>query len=102
MKGLITIMNDEKFKGYLIDLIALLKEQAKEAKLEADHPKEGYASYNNGYLMAYHSVISLLKNQAFVFNMDEKELGLADIDPEMDLAWSSHKRGLTEDGSYDS
>jgi len=46
-------MKDEKFKDYLFDLIALLKRQAKEAKLEADNPKDGRDSYNNGYLMAY-------------------------------------------------
>lgn len=78
-------MTDEKFKNYLIDLIALLKKQAKEAKMEADHPKEGNTSYNNGYLMAYHTVISFMKNQARAFNIDEKEIGLADIDPEQDL-----------------
>ena len=78
-------MNDEKFKNYLIDLIALLKNQAREAKLEADHPKEGYESYNNGYLMALHTVISLMKNQAFSFQIEEKEIGLSDIDPERDL-----------------
>lgn len=35
--------------------------------------------------MAYYSVISLLKHQALVLNMDEKELGLANIDPDTDL-----------------
>ena len=85
MKGLVVIMSDERFKNYLIDLISLLKEQAKEAKLEADHPKENYASYNNGYLMAYHTVISFMKNQAWAFNIDQKEIGLADIEPERDL-----------------
>ena len=78
-------MKDEKFKDYLFDLIALLKRQAKEAKLEADNPKDGRDSYNNGYLMAYHTVISLMKNQASAFGIDEREIGLANIDPEQDL-----------------
>lgn len=92
MKGInIKIMNDEKIKGYLIDLISLLKEQAMEAKADADRPKEGYADYNNGYLMAFHTVISLMKHQAFAFNIEEKELGLANIDPDADLL-SLHKR----------
>ena len=78
-------MNDEKFKGYLIDLIVLFKEQARQAKLDADHPKEGAESYSNGYLMALHMVISLMKNQAFAFDINEKEIGLSDINPEQDL-----------------
>lgn len=78
-------MVDEKYKNYLFDFVALLKKQAIEAKYEADHPKEGFDSYNNGYLMAYHTVISLMKTQASAFGVDEKELGLEDIDPERDL-----------------
>lgn len=85
MKGLIKIMDDEKYEGYLIDFISLLKEQAKEAKLDADKPEKGLDDYNQGRLMAYHSIVSLLKHQAFVLNMDEKEIGLADIEPERDL-----------------
>jgi hypothetical protein len=78
-------MTDEKYKHYLIDLISLIKSQAIEAKLEADHPKEGYDSFNNGYLMAYHTVIEFMKNQACVFKIDQKEIGLSDIEPERDL-----------------
>ena len=85
MKGLIKIMEDEKYKNYLIDLISIIKKQAKEAKLEADHPKQGYDSFNNGYLMAYHTVIEFMKNQTEVFNIDQKDVGLADIEPERDL-----------------
>ena len=84
-------MDDEKFKGYLTDFISLLKDQAKEAKLDADKPEKGFEDFNKGQLMAYHSVVSLLKHQVFVLNMDEKELGLADIDPDADLL-GLHKR----------
>ena len=85
MKGLIEIMEDEKYKNYLVDLISIIKKQAKEAKLEADHPKEGYGSFNNGYLMAYHTVIEFMKNQTEVFNIAQEDVGLADIEPERDL-----------------
>ena len=78
-------MRNEKYKNYLIDLIYILKEQAKEAKIEADHPPEAKESFNNGYLMAYHTVIQFMKNQAPVFHIDEKDIGLADIEPERDL-----------------
>jgi len=85
MKGLNKVMEDEKYKNYIIDLISIIKKQAKEAKIEADHPKEGYDSFNNGYLMAYHTVIEFMKNQTEAFNIDQKDIGLADIEPERDL-----------------
>lgn len=78
----IDIINEEKVKGYLGDSITLLKEQAREAKKEADNPKEGFEEYNKGELMAYCSTFSLLKHQASIFNIDEKEIGLANINPE--------------------
>ncbi len=81
----IDVMNEERVKGYLSNSITLLKERAKEAKKEADNSKEDSKGYNKGELMAYHTVISLMKNQAFVFNIDGREIGLADIEPERDL-----------------
>ena len=81
----IDVMHEEKLKGYLIDSITLLKEQAIEAKKEANNPKEGCEDYNKGELLAYCLFFSLLKRQASSHNIDEKELGLADIDPERDL-----------------
>ncbi|MBX7066665.1 MAG: hypothetical protein K1X28_05490 [Parachlamydiales bacterium] len=77
----IDVMSEEKVKGYLSDSITLLKEQAREAKVEAEHPKDGFEDYNKGELMAYRSLFSLLRRQAFVFNIDEKELGIFDVDP---------------------
>lgn len=81
----IDVMTEEGVKGYLSDSIKLLKDQAMEAKKEADNPKEGYEGYNKGELMVYFSLFSLLKRQASVFNIDEKELGLVDIEPKRDL-----------------
>ncbi|MBY0529734.1 MAG: hypothetical protein K2P51_06045 [Rhabdochlamydiaceae bacterium] len=81
----IDVMDEEKIKGYLIDSITLLKEQALEAKKEADNPKEGFEDYNKGEWMAYSSLFSLLKHQASIFNINEKELGIADIDPQGNL-----------------
>jgi hypothetical protein len=78
-------MESEKYKNYLIDLVSIIKKQAKEAKLEADHPKEGHGSFNNGYLMAYHTVVEFMKNQTEAFNINQEDVGLADIKPERDL-----------------
>jgi len=57
---------------YLIDSILLIKEQAKLDDAE-------------GAITGYHSIVDLLKHQAFVFCFDQKELGLAEINPDMDL-----------------
>lgn len=73
-------MSEEKVKGYLIDSIVLLMERALEAKKEADDPKEGYEIYNKGELKAYCTLFSLLKLQATEYNIDEKELGIDEID----------------------
>lgn len=75
----IDVMTEEKIKAYLSDSITLLKEQAKEAKKEAENPKEGFEDYNKGEFMAYCSLFSLLKHQASVFNINEKELGIVDM-----------------------
>ncbi|MES2273257.1 MAG: hypothetical protein V4487_03605 [Chlamydiota bacterium] len=84
-------MDDKKYKGYIADFVSILKKQALEAKQDADKPKKGYEDFNQGHLMAYHAVFSLLKHEAFVLNINEKELGLADIDPDADLL-GLHKR----------
>jgi hypothetical protein len=57
---------------YLIDSILLIKAQAKLDDAE-------------GAITGYHSIVDLLKHQAFVFCFDQKELGLAEINPDMDL-----------------
>ena len=48
-------------------------------------PKEGDIDYNTGYLMAYHEVISTMKNQASLFDLGQKDISLADIEPDRDL-----------------
>jgi len=78
----VEVINEERAKGYLIDLISLIKKQAREAKNDAENPKAGFEDYNKGEVMAYCSVISLLKRQALVFNIDQNEIGLADTKSE--------------------
>ena len=68
-------MKEEGLGYYIQEVSGLLKEYAKQAKTDADHPEKGAESFNNGYLMAYHEVIATMKNQAPVFHIDEKTLG---------------------------
>jgi hypothetical protein len=79
-------MNEESLKYYIREISCLLKDYARQAKLDADNPKEGdSADFNNGFLMAYHQVIATMKNQAPFFDLTHEELNLADIEPERDL-----------------
>lgn len=78
-------MNNGKYKGYLTHTITKLKEQAKKMKKDIDLPNDCLKEFAEGAIMGYYSIFSLLKHQAFVFCMDQKELGLADIKPDEDL-----------------
>ena len=80
-------MDDAKQKTaecYLLDLGLLLKEQAREAKMSILN-KSRSDDFARGRLMAYHEVISLMKEQAIAFGLGLEDLNLHDIDPEKDL-----------------
>ncbi len=59
-----------KFEYYLHDLAIFIKENALAAKrdLDLDATPEDRA-YRNGYLMAYHEVVDLMKQQARLFDI---------------------------------
>jgi hypothetical protein len=79
-------MTNNNYKNYLCDLVFLLKEKAVEAKLEKEISVGGpNADYKLGYLMAFHDVISLMKQQAEAFEIDQIQIDLQDIEPESDL-----------------
>jgi hypothetical protein len=79
-------MSKESIRNYMQEISCLIKDYAKQAKVDADHPKEGdSADFNNGFLMAYHQVIAVMKNQAPFFDLTQEEINLADIEPERDL-----------------
>ncbi len=73
-------------ENYIFDLGILLKEKAKSAKIEKELSHDiDEINYNLGYLMAFHDVLSLMKQQAEVFGINAKIIGLADIDPDKEL-----------------
>lgn len=78
-------MSNENFKNYIRYMGNLIKEQAKQAKRDEDNPQAGFEDYNKGAVMAYYTVISTLKNQAPFFDLEQEDIGLADINPEVDL-----------------
>jgi hypothetical protein len=75
-------MVDEKYKNYLLDLGHLIREKALEAKNEND---ENGSDFQSGIRMAFYDVVSLMRDQAFVFEIPLDELGLAGLNPDVDL-----------------
>lgn len=78
-------MDKDSLRNYILYMGNLIKEQAMQAKKDEDNPKPGFEDYNKGAVMAYYSVISTLKNQAQFFDLEQEDIGLADIDPDRDL-----------------
>ncbi len=79
-------MPSDKYKHYISDLGAVLKQKAREAKTATEAAQDvGQADYELGTLMAYHEVISLMQQEADSFGIDRAVVGLDDIDPETDL-----------------
>ncbi len=79
-------MNRDSDVDFLRDFAVIAKEKAlaaKRAKKMAEGTKDG--DYALGFLMAYHEIVSTLKQQAEVFGIPLEKLGLDDIDPERDL-----------------
>jgi len=73
-------------ENYSSDLGCLIAEKAREAKVALDTATEtSEIDYRQGYLMAYHEVVSLMQQQADIFGIERHALGLEDIDPENEL-----------------
>ena len=68
--------------NYLRDLVGLIVEKAKEAKQERDSSN---TDYDLGRLMAYHEVVSLIQQQAEVFDLSPDEIGMPSINPDLEL-----------------
>jgi hypothetical protein len=71
--------------NYLRDLGHLLKEDALEAKRDAEAASGEDAAFARGLSLAYYEVISLMQQQAWVFGIPLEEMSLADINPDKDL-----------------
>ncbi len=78
---------DRKYKLYLKDLGLILKERALKTKaLKGLNSKgtEGFA-FEAGRLMAFNEMLSIMQQQAKGFDIQLSELGLDEIDPDIDL-----------------
>jgi len=78
-------MKEVELKKPLIELISLILDQALTTKKEVDSSKRDQIDFLKGKIMGYYSIVTICKQQAFAFCIDQKELGLSTIDPEADL-----------------
>ena len=77
---------NEQFENYVLDLGVLVKEKALEAKATKDESVcRKDSDYHLGYLMAFYEIVSLMQQQAAVFDINLVQVGLDNIDPELDL-----------------
>ena len=77
---------NEKYRNYLEDLGKEILDLAWQAKAKRDGSISGQERhYNDGYLMAFHRVISLMQQQTIGFSISLEELHLNEIDPDSDL-----------------
>lgn len=78
--------DSDLYRNYLMDLAVIFKEEALSAKQEFEKSRgttdEGYCS---GLLMAWHTVISIMQQQAAGFDIPMSEIKLDGINPERDL-----------------
>lgn len=75
-------MDGRTASSYIRDLGQLVGEKALEAKKNAQSSSD---SYDIGFLMAFHDIVSLMQSQAIAFDIPFNEIGLSDIDPDTDL-----------------
>jgi len=68
--------NETSYKNYLLDTLAILLEKNKSLQEQAQQNKDEFL---DGQLFAYYDILTILKQQAIAFWIDEKELGLAEI-----------------------
>jgi len=79
-------MPRDTYENFLRDLGELLRDLALEARRDRDAARgSADESFRSGYLMAFHSVISLLRQQANAFEIPLEAIQLAELDPERDL-----------------
>ena len=69
-------MDKGSYKNYLEDLGPIIKECALEEKKNSSG-----SEFDNGQLMAFHRVISLMQQQAEAFEIPLNEIGLQEFNP---------------------
>lgn len=69
-------------RGFVTDLVTLLRESALEVKAEYEQDR---SDLNLGKTMAYHEVLSLIETQSVAFGFSKEDVGLSGFDADTDL-----------------
>jgi uncharacterized membrane protein YccC len=69
----------------LRDLGHLIREAGEQAKNDSDQASESNRLFQQGRLMAYYEVLSLMQQQAEAFQLPLRDLALDGLDPDRDL-----------------
>lgn len=67
----------EKYKNYLVDNISLILEKIDELKLDSE--QDANDAFLIGKKTAYYDIITIFKEQAELFDIDLKEIGLENL-----------------------
>lgn len=71
------MMENDKFKNYLLDIGREIVDLARAVKDEATHSK---ADYDKGRLFSYYEILSRMQQEAKGFAIDSKDLGLENVE----------------------
>ena len=71
--------------NYLRDLGRLVRESGERAKQEGASAAPEDKIFQQGRLMAYYEVLSLMQHQAEAFDLPLNDLALSGLDPDRDL-----------------
>lgn len=77
--------SENTYARYLLDLGRLLKEEAMQARQRAKGAPDEDKVFQEGRLLAYHEIVSLMQQQAIAFGLPLHSVGLQGIDPDADL-----------------
>ena len=85
-------------ENYLLDLGSLVKRKALDIRTRLRSASESCQDdFELGQLAAYYEVISLMRDQALIFELSEESLSLAGFDPDTELL-ESFGEGKTKFG----
>lgn len=74
-------MQHETYRNYLLDLVTITKEHAREAIRDHRAAKGSQdEDFQSGYVMGFHRLVTLMQQQAQAFGIPLEDLELHDID----------------------
>ena len=79
-------MDPKAYSNYCLELGTLIREAAVEGKRQMESAQERVdRSYEMGRQMAYHEIVSLMRQQAKACGLSMPDIGLDGLDPMRDI-----------------